>query len=144
MRYCEVSKLARGVHSQDVYRVPDGRKYCASMGSRCFPCLFPISWQKTRPKSVRVQRRIGCVLASVRCPAPAQIGPLQGPIVPQLGYSVSCGPLTLTRNTPYVMVIMLAGGSRPPMATAPVARRRRARAAASRARPWRCAHSGWR
>ena len=46
MRYCEVSKLARGVHSQDVYRVPDGRKYCASMGSRCFPCLFPISWQK--------------------------------------------------------------------------------------------------
>ena len=94
MRYCEVSKLAGGVHSQDVYRVPDGRKYCASMGSRCFPCLFPISWQKTRPKSVRVQRRIGCVLASVRCPAPAQIGPLQGPIVPQLGYSVSCGPLT--------------------------------------------------
>ena len=46
MPYCEVSKLARGVHSQDVYRVPDGRKYCASMGSRCFPCLFPIWWQK--------------------------------------------------------------------------------------------------
>ena len=46
MPYCEVSKLARGVHSQDVYRVPDGRKYCASMGSRCFPGLFPISWQK--------------------------------------------------------------------------------------------------
>jgi len=66
MRYCEVSKLARGVHSQDVYRVPDGRKYCASMGSRCFPCLFPISWQKTRPKSVRVQRRIG--VRPLSCP----------------------------------------------------------------------------
>ena len=66
MRYCEVSKLARGVHSHDVYRVPDGRKYCASRGSRCFPCLFPISWQKTRP-SVRPARAL---LASVRCPAP--------------------------------------------------------------------------
>ena len=89
MRYCEVSKLARGVHSHDVYRVPDGRKYCASMGSRCFPCLFPISWQKTRP-SVRPARAL---LASVRCPAPfnfAETGVLQRPIVPQVGYSVSC------------------------------------------------------
>ena len=66
MRYCEVSKLARGVHSHDVYRVPDGRKYCASMGSRCFPCLFPISWQKTRPRAFASS----AVLASVRCPAP--------------------------------------------------------------------------
>ena len=61
MRYCEVSKLARGVHSQDVYRVPDGRKYCASMGSRCFPCLFPMWWQ-TRPRAF-VQR--SAVLARI-------------------------------------------------------------------------------
>ena len=61
MRYCEVSKLARGVHSHDVYRVPDGRKYCASIGSRCFPCLFPIWWQ-TRPRAF-VQR--SAVLARI-------------------------------------------------------------------------------
>ena len=68
MPYCEVSKLARGVHSQDVYRVPDGRKYCASMGSRCFPCLFPISWQKLiTAKSVRPAPSWR---ASVRCAAP--------------------------------------------------------------------------
>lgn len=92
MRYCEVSKLARGVHSQDVYRVPDGRKYCASMGSRCFPCLFPISWQKTRQERSRPAPywRPSAVLP----PIFEQIGLLQGPIVPQLGYSVSCGPLT--------------------------------------------------
>ena len=142
MRYCEVSKLARGVHSQDVYRVPDGRKYCASMGSRCFPCLFPISWQKNTAKE-RSRPAPYWRPPAVLPPLISRRSLLQGSIVPQLGYSVSCGPLTLTRNTPYVMVIMLAGGSRPPMATAPVARRRRARAAASRARPWRCAHPGW-
>ena len=74
MRYCEVSKLARGVHSQDVYRVPDGRKYCASMGSRCFPCLFPISWQKTRPRAFASS----AVLASVRCPAPFNFADKRG------------------------------------------------------------------
>jgi hypothetical protein len=37
-----VSKLARSAHSQELYRVPDGRRYCASIGSRCFPCLFPM------------------------------------------------------------------------------------------------------
>ena len=78
MPYCEVSKLARGVHSQDVYRVPDGRKYCASMGSRCFPCLFPISWQKTRPKSVRVQRRIG--VRPLCCPENVDSGGKHGHI----------------------------------------------------------------
>lgn len=57
MPYCEVSKLARGVHSQDVYRVPDGRKYCASMGSRCFPCLFPMCWQKMISTTMSVRPR---------------------------------------------------------------------------------------
>ena len=37
-----MSKLARSAHSQELYRVPDGRIYCASIGSRCFPCLFPM------------------------------------------------------------------------------------------------------
>ena len=59
MPCCEVSKLARGVHSQDVYRVPDGRKYCASMGSRCFPCLLPISWQKLITAKAFSERRVG-------------------------------------------------------------------------------------
>ena len=79
MRYCEeVSKLARGVHSQDVYRVPDGRKYCASIGSRCFPCLFPIWWQ-TRPRAF-VQRS-AVLAASIRCSAPCKWTPAlqQGP-----------------------------------------------------------------
>ena len=88
MRYCEVSKLARGVHSQDVYRVPDGRKYCASMGSRCFPCLFPISWQKL----ITARRSSSAVLAGVRplsCTLRfAEIGPLQGPVAAQVGYRV--------------------------------------------------------
>ena len=68
MPYCEVSKLARGVHSQDVYRVPDGRKYCASMGSRCFPCLFPISWQKLITAKAFVQRRAGARPSAVLHP----------------------------------------------------------------------------
>ena len=88
MPYCEVSKLARGVHSQDVYRVPDGRKYCASMGSRCFPGLFPISWQKLitarspAPSWLAGVRPLSCTLRFT------EIGLLQGPIAPQVGYRV--------------------------------------------------------
>ena len=88
MRYCEVSKLARGVHSQDVYRVPDGRKYCASMGSRCFPCLFPISCQKLITAKAFVQRRAGARPSAVLHPEIRRDRPPHGPVAAQVGYRV--------------------------------------------------------